>query len=40
MYGIREFQCLAAEGLDDVSLDRATILHQAMDRAAALAEVF
>lgn len=40
MYGIREFQCLAAEGLDDVNLDRATILHQAMDRAAALAEVF
>lgn len=40
MYGIGQFQCLAAEGLDDVRRDKEAILAEAMDRAAALAEVF
>ena len=40
MYGIPSFQCLAAEGLDDVRSDKAAILAQATARAEALAEVF
>ena len=40
MYGIGQFQCLAAEGLDDVHNDPEAILAQAMARAEALAEVF
>lgn len=40
MYGIPQFQCLCAQGIDDQRLDREAILRQAMDRADALAEVF
>lgn len=40
MYGIPSFQCLAAEGLDDVRNDKEAILAEAMSRADALAEVF
>lgn len=40
MYGIPSFQCLAAEGLDDIRRDKEAILAEAMGRAAALAEVF
>ncbi len=40
MYGIPSFQCLAAEGLDDVRNDKQAILNEAMGRADALAEVF
>ena len=40
MYGIPSFQCLAAEGLDDIRNDAAAILAEAMGRADALAEVF
>lgn len=40
MYGIPQFQCLAAEGLDDVTRDKEAILAEAMGRADALAEVF
>ena len=40
MYGIPSFQCLAAEGLDDVRNDSAALLAQAMERADSLAEVF
>lgn len=40
MYGIPSFQCLAAEGLDDVRNDKEAILAEAMGRADALAEVF
>ena len=40
MYGIPEFQCLDAEGLDDVRRDKEAILADAARRADALAEVF
>lgn len=40
MYGIPQFQCLATEGLDDVTRDKEAILAEAMGRADALAEVF
>ena len=40
MYGIPSFQCLAAEGLDDVRNDPQKILSEAMERATVLAEVF
>ena len=40
MYGIPFFQCLAAEGLDDVTRDKEAILAEAMGRADAMAEVF
>ena len=40
MYGIGSFQCLCAEGLDDVRNDKEALLAQAMDRAAALAREF
>ena len=40
MYGIGQFQCLAAEGLDDVRNDKDALMAQAMARAEALAEVF
>ena len=40
MYGIPSFQCLAAEGLDDIRNDKETILAEAMGRAETLAEVF
>ena len=40
MYGIPEFQCLDAEGLDDVRQDRAALLAAAERRADALAVVF
>lgn len=40
MYGIPSFQCLAAEGLDDIRNDKEAILAEAMSRADALAEVF
>ncbi|OUN86451.1 flavodoxin [Flavonifractor sp. An52] len=40
MYGIPSFQCLAAEGLDDIRNDKKAILAEAMGRADAMAEVF
>lgn len=40
MYGIPSFQCLAAEGLDDIRNDKEAILAEAMGRADAMAEVF
>lgn len=40
MYGIPSFQCLAAEGLDDIRNDKEAILAEAMVRADAMAEVF
>ena len=40
MYGIDQFHCLAAEGLDDVRNDKDALMAQAMVRAEALAEVF
>ena len=40
MYGIPEFVCLDAEGLDDVRRDKAAILADAARRADALAEEF
>lgn len=40
MYGIPDFRCLAAEGLDDVRLDQRAVLRRAMDRADALAKEF
>ena len=40
MYGIPSFQCLAAEGLDDIRNDKEAILAEAMSRADTLAEVF
>ena len=40
MYGIPSFQCLAAQGLDDVRNDSAAILSRAMAEAEALAETF
>ena len=40
MYGIPSFQCLAAQGLDDIRNDRAAILARAMGEAETLAETF
>ena len=40
MYGIPQFACLDAEGLDDVHSDKAAILADAERRADALAEEF
>ena len=40
MYGIPSFQCLAAEGLDDIRNDKEAILAEAMGRADTMAEVF
>ncbi len=40
MYGIPKFECLCAEGLDDVRNDKEALLAEAEDRARALAEVF
>ena len=40
MDAIPAFQCLAAEGLDDIRNDKEAILAEAMSRADALAEVF
>ena len=40
MYGIPQFACLDAEGLDDVRRDKAAILADAERRADALAEGF
>ena len=40
MYGIPEFQCLDAEGLDDIRNDKEALLADAARRAEALAEVF
>ena len=40
MYGIPQFACLDAEGLDDVRNDKEDILASAMGRADTLAEVF
>ena len=40
MYGIPQFACLDAEGLDDVRNDKAAILADAERRADALAEEF
>ena len=38
--GIPEFQCLDAEGLDDIRNDKEALLADAARRAEALAEVF
>ena len=40
MYGIPSFQCLTAQGLDDIRNDKEAILSQAMDQAEKLAETF
>ena len=40
MYGISSFQCLTAQGLDDIRNDKEAILAQAMDQAEKLAETF
>ena len=40
MYGIPDFRCLCAEGLDDVHLDQRALMQRAMDRADALAKEF
>ena len=40
MYGIPSFQCLCAEGLDDVRNDKAALLAEAEARAEALAAGF
>ena len=40
MYGIPEFLCLDAEGLDDVRNDKEALLAAAMERADKLAEAF
>ena len=40
MYGIPRFDCLAAEGLDDVRQDGAALLAAAMERADLLAKEF
>ena len=40
MYGIPEFHCLDAEGLDDVRNDKEALLAAAMERADKLAEAF
>ena len=40
MYGIPVFQCLDAEGLDDIRNDKEALLADAARRAEALAEVF
>ncbi len=40
MYGVPEFQCLCAEGLDDVRNDKEALLAQAMLRADELARTF
>ena len=40
MYGISSFQCLTAQGLDDIRNDKEAILAQAMDQAEKLAEPF
>ena len=40
MYGISSFQCLTAQGLDDIRNDKEAILSQAMDQAERLAETF
>ena len=40
MYGIPSFQCLAAEGLDDIRNDKEALLAQATEPAAALAPSF
>lgn len=40
MYGIPEFECLCAEGLDDVRNDPEALMAAALDRAAALAVDF
>ena len=40
MYGISSFQCLTAQGLDDIRNDKEAILAQATDQAEKLAETF
>ena len=40
MYGIPSFQCLTAQGLNDIRNDKEAILAQAMDQAEKLAETF
>lgn len=40
MYGIPQFLCLDAEGLDDVRNDKEALLRQAEERARTLAETF
>lgn len=40
MYGIQRFQCLAAEGLDDIRRDKEAIMEQAMKQADELAASF
>lgn len=38
MYGVGQFHCLCAEGLDDVRLDKEELLRAAMERGTKLAE--
>ena len=40
MYGISSFQCLTAQGLDDIRNDKTAILAQAVEQAEKLAETF
>ena len=40
MYGIPSFQCLTAQGLDDIRNDKTTIMAQAIEQAEKLAETF
>ena len=40
MYGIPSFQCLTAQGLDDIRNDKTTIMAQAIEQAEKMAETF
>ena len=40
MYGISSFQCLTAQGLDDIRNDKTAIMAQAIGQAEKLAETF
>ena len=40
MYGIPSFQCLTAQGLDDIRNDKTAIMVQAIQQAEKLAETF
>ena len=40
MYGIPSFQCLTAQGLDDIRNDKTAIMAQAIEQAEKLAETF
>ena len=40
MYGIPSFQCLTAQGLDDIRNDKTAIMAQAIEQAEKMAETF